>query len=259
MFNVDKIKKELESRGLDANSFDYLYNYLKSNDLLDKLSDYTDRLLSGEAVQYIIGNACFYGYEFKVNSNTLIPRFETELLVEKSVNYINNFFEDRVSILDIGTGSGCIAITLNKLVNSMVTAVDISNDALDVAKENNVINNTDVNFIVSDVFSNVNGKYDVIISNPPYICHDEEIMDIVYDNEPHLALYADMDGLYFYDKILSECKEYLNDKFFIAFEIGYLQADSIIGIVNKYLEDVNIIVDKDYSGKDRFIFITNCN
>ncbi len=188
MFNVDKIKKELESRGLDANSFDYLYNYLKSNDLLDKLSDYTDRLLSGEAVQYIIGNACFYGYEFKVNSNTLIPRFETELLVEKSVNYINNFFEDRVSILDIGTGSGCIAIALNKLVNSMVTAVDISNDALDVAKENNVINNTDVNFIVSDVFSNVNDKYDVIISNPPYICHDEEIMDIVYDNEPHLAL-----------------------------------------------------------------------
>ena len=157
------------------------------------------------------------------------------------------------NILDIGTGSGCIAIVLNKLVNSMVTAVDISNDALDVAKENNVINNTDVNFIVSDVFSNVNGKYDVIISNPPYICHDEEIMDIVYDNEPHLALYADM------DEILSECKEYLNDKFFIAFEIGYLQADSIIGIVNKYLEDVNIIVDKDYSGKDRFIFITNCN
>ena len=231
MFNVDKIKKELESRGLDANSFDYLYNYLKSNDLLDKLSDYTNRLLKGEA----------------------------ELLVEKSVNYINNFFEDRVSILDIGTGSGCIAIALNKLVNSMVTAVDISNDALDVAKENNVINNTDVNFIVSDVFSNVNDKYDVIISNPPYICHDEEIMDIVYDNEPHLALYADMDGLYFYDKILSECKEYLNDKFFIAFEIGYLQADSIIGIVNKYLKDVNIIVDKDYSGKDRFIFITNCN
>ena len=173
MFNVDKIKKELESRGLDANSFDYLYNYLKSNDLLDKLSDYTNRLLKGEAVQYIIGNVDFYGYEFKVNSNTLIPRFETELLVEKSVNYINNFFEDRVSILDIGTGSGCIAIALNKLVNSMVTAVDISNDALDVAKENNVINNTDVNFIVSDVFSNVNDKYDVIISNPPYICHDE--------------------------------------------------------------------------------------
>lgn len=257
MFNVDKIKKELESRGLDANSFDYLYNYLKSNDLLDKLSDYTNRLLKGEAVQYIIGNACFYGYEFKVNSNTLIPRFETELLVEKSVNYINNFFEDRVSILDIGTGSGCIAIVLNKLVNSMVTAVDISNDALDVAKENNVINNTDVNFIVSDVFSNVNGKYDVIISNPPYICHDEEIMDIVYDNEPHLALYADMDGLYFYDKILSECRKYLNDKFLIAFEIGYKQGNDIINIINKYFDNVNISLEKDYSDRDRFIFVWN--
>ena len=238
------------------NDIEYLRKYLKDKDLDTALKE----LESGIPVQYIVGNTNFYGYDFKVNRNTLIPRFETELLVEKTYNYIKKYFnKDNIKILDIGTGSGCIAIALNKLVNSMVTAVDISNDALDVAKENNVINNTDVNFIVSDVFSNVNDKYDVIISNPPYICHDEEIMDIVYDNEPHLALYADMDGLYFYDKILSECKEYLNDKFFIAFEIGYLQADSIIGIVNKYLEDVNIIVDKDYSGKDRFIFITNCN
>lgn len=257
MFNVDKIKKELESRGFDANSFDYLYNYLKSNDLLDKLSDYTNRLLKGEAVQYIIGNVDFYGYEFKVNSNTLIPRFETELLVEKSVNYINNFFEDRVSILDIGTGSGCIAIALNKLVNSMVTAVDISNDALDVAKENNVINNTDVNFIVSDVFSNVNGKYDVIISNPPYISYDEDIMDVVYNNEPHMALYADGNGLYFYDKILRECRRYLNDRFLIAFEIGYKQGNDILNIINKYFDNVNISLEKDYSGRDRFIFIWN--
>lgn len=238
------------------NDIEYLRKYLKDKDLDTALKE----LESGIPVQYIVGNTNFYGYDFKVNRNTLIPRFETELLVEKTYNYIKKYFnKDNIKILDIGTGSGCIAIALNKLVNSMVTAVDISNDALDVAKENNVINNTDVNFIVSDVFSNVNDKYDVIISNPPYICHDEEIMDIVYDNEPHLALYADMDGLYFYDKILSECKEYLNDKFFIAFEIGYLQADSIIGIVNKYLKDVNIIVDKDYSGKDRFIFITNCN
>lgn len=258
MFNVDKIKKELESRGLDANSFDYLYDYLKSNDLLDKLSDYTDRLLSGEAVQYIIGNACFYGYEFKVNSNTLIPRFETELLVEKSVNYINNFFEDRVSILDIGTGSGCIAITLNKEINSMVTAVDISKEALDVAKENNVINNTDVNFIVSDVFSNVNGKYDVIISNPPYISYgDTEVMDIVKNNEPHLALYAKDNGLYFYDKIIKDSSKYLNDKFIMAFEIGYKQGKDITKIVNKYYKDINMSVEKDYSGRDRFVFIWN--
>ena len=191
------------------------------------------------------------------NSNTLIPRFETELLVEKSVNYINNFFEDRVSILDIGTGSGCIAIVLNKLVNSMVTAVDISNDALDVAKENNVINNTDVNFIVSDVFSNVNGKYDVIISNPPYIGFDEKIMDVVYNNEPHLALYASMNGLFFYDKILSECVKYLNDNYLIAFEIGYQQGEDVVSLAKKYLSGASITVDRDYSGKDRFVFITN--
>ena len=235
---------------------EYLKKYLKDKDMETAIKE----LESGIPVQYIVGNVDFYGNTFKVNKNTLIPRFETELLVEKTIKYINKYFNNEIKILDIGTGSGCIAITLNKFLdNSMVTAVDISKEALDVAKENNKINNTDVNFIESDIFSNINDKYDVIISNPPYICHDEEIMDIVYDNEPHLALYADMDGLYFYDKILSECKEYLNDKFFIAFEIGYLQADSIIGIVNKYLEDVNIIVDKDYSGKDRFIFITNCN
>lgn len=235
---------------------EYLKKYLKDKDMETAIKE----LECGIPVQYIVGNVDFYGNTFKVNKNTLIPRFETELLVEKTIKYINKYFNNEIKILDIGTGSGCIAITLNKLLdNSRVTAVDISKDALGVARENNKINNTDVNFIESDVFSNINDKYDVIISNPPYICHDEEIMDIVYDNEPHLALYADMDGLYFYDKILSECKEYLNDKFFIAFEIGYLQADSIIGIVNKYLKDVNIIVDKDYSGKDRFIFITNCN
>ena len=235
------------------NDIEYLRKYLKDKDLDTALKE----LESGIPVQYIVGNTNFYGYDFKVNRNTLIPRFETELLVEKTYNYINNFFEDRVSILDIGTGSGCIAITLNKLVNSMVTAVDISNDALDVAKENNVINNTDVNFIVSDVFSNVNDKYDVIISNPPYICHDEEIMDIVYDNEPHLALYAKDNGLYFYDKIIKDSSKYLNDKFIMAFEIGYKQGKDITKIVNKYYKDINMSVEKDYSGRDRFVFIWN--
>ena len=195
MYNRDKIKKELDERGLDSNSFDYLYKYLYDNNLMDKISDYTDRLLNGEAVQYIIGNACFYGYDFKVNKNTLIPRFETELLVEKTINYINKYFDSNVSVLDIGTGSGCIAITLNKEINSRVTAVDISKEALDVAKINSINNDADVNFIISDVFSNINDKYDVIISNPPYIGFDEKIMDVVYNNEPHLALYASMNGL----------------------------------------------------------------
>ena len=228
--------------------------YLKDKDMETAIKE----LESGIPVQYIVGNVDFYGNTFKVNKNTLIPRFETELLVEKTIKYINMYFNNEIKILDIGTGSGCIAITLNKLLdNSMVTAVDISKEALDVARENNKINNTDVNFIKSDVFSNINDKYDVIISNPPYISYDEDIMDVVYNNEPHMALYADDNGLYFYDKILNECRKYLNDRFIIAFEIGYKQGNDILNIINKYFDNVNISLEKDYSGRDRFIFIWN--
>ena len=235
---------------------EYLKKYLKDKDMNIAIKE----LESGIPVQYIVGNVDFYGYTFKVNNNTLIPRFETELLVEKTIKYINKYFNNEIKILDIGTGSGCIAITLNKLLdNSRVTAVDISKNALDVARENNKINNTDVNFIESDVFSNINDKYDVIISNPPYISYDEDIMDVVYNNEPHMALYADDNGLYFYDKILMECRKYLNDRFFIAFEIGYKQGNDIINIINKYFDNVNISLEKDYNGRDRFIFVSNIN
>ena len=140
-------------------------------------------------------------------------------------------------------------------MNCNVDAIDISSEALEVAKENNKLNGTNVNMFISDVFGNVSKKYDVIISNPPYISNDEEIMDIVKNNEPHIALYADMDGLYFYDKILRECKKYLNDNFIIAFEIGYMEANDIVEIANKYLDNISISVEKDYSDRDRFIFI----
>ena len=190
---------------------EYLKKYLPS----DKYEDGINLLGQGIPVQYIVGNVDFYGNTINVNKNVLIPRFETELLVEKTIKYINKYFSRSVDILDIGTGSGCIAITLNMEIKSNVDAVDISDEALSVAIENNKLNNTNVNFYISDVFSNVNKKYDVIISNPPYIAYDEEIMDIVHSNEPHLALYADDNGLYFYDKILRECKDYLNDKFII--------------------------------------------
>lgn len=246
-------QKELFNKFMNK-EIEYLKKYLKDKDMETAIKE----LESGIPVQYIVGNVDFYGNTFKVNKNTLIPRFETELLVEKTIKYINKYFNNEIKILDIGTGSGCIAITLNKLLdNSMVTAVDISKDALDVARENNKINNTDVNFIESDVFSNINDKYDVIISNPPYISYDEDIMDVVYNNEPHMALYADDNGLYFYDKILRECRKYLNDRFLIAFEIGYKQGNDILNIFNKYFDNVNISLEKDYSGRDRFIFIWN--
>lgn len=254
MYNSD-IKSILEDKKIDSNSYDYLYKYLKNNDLLDKLDEYTDRLLNGEPVQYIIGNVDFYGNKIIVNKDVLIPRFETELLVEKTIKYIKNKYDNKIDILDIGTGSGAIAITLDKEVNCNVDAIDISSKALEVAKENNKLNGTNVNMFISDVFGNVSKKYDVIISNPPYISNDEEIMDIVKNNEPHIALYADMDGLYFYDKILRESKKYLKDNFIIAFEIGYMEANDIVEIANKYLDNISISVEKDYSDRDRFIFI----
>ena len=254
MYNSD-IKSILEDKKIDSNSYDYLYKYLKNTDLLDKLDEYTDRLINGEPVQYIIGNVDFYGNKIIVNKDVLIPRFETELLVEKTIKYIKNKHDNKIDILDIGTGSGAIAITLDKEVNCNVDAIDISSEALEVAKENNKLNGTNVNMFISDVFGNVSKKYDVIISNPPYISNDEEIMDIVKNNEPHIALYADMDGLYFYDKILRECKKYLNDNFIIAFEIGYMEANDIVEIANKYLDNISISVEKDYSDRDRFIFI----
>lgn len=238
------------------NDIEYLRKYLKNKDLDTALKE----LESGIPVQYIVGNTNFYGYDFKVNRNTLIPRFETELLVEKTYNYIKKYFnKDNIKILDIGTGSGCIAITLNKLLNSCdITGIDISSEALEVAKENNIINNTNVKFIESDIFSNVSDKYDVIISNPPYISYDDiEVMDIVKNNEPHLALYAKDNGLYFYDKIIKDSSKYLNDKFIMAFEIGYKQGKDITKIVNKYYKDINMSVEKDYSGRDRFVFIWN--
>ena len=238
------------------NDIEYLRKYLKDKDLDTALKE----LESGIPVQYIVGNTNFYGYDFKVNRNTLIPRFETELLVEKTYNYIKKYFnKDNIKILDIGTGSGCIAITLNKLLNSCdITGIDISSEALEVAIENNISNNTNVKFIESDIFSNVSDKYDVIISNPPYISYDDiEVMDIVKNNEPHLALYAKDNGLYFYDKIIKDSSKYLNDKFIMAFEIGYKQGKDITKIVNKYYKDINMSVEKDYSGRDRFVFIWN--
>ena len=155
--------------------------------------------------QYIIGNVNFYGYTYKVTKNVLIPRFETEELVENTIKIINQHFDKCINVIDIGTGSGCIGLTLKKeLPNISVTLTDISKKALKVAKEN--AKGMDVTFIYSDILKNVEGKYDVIISNPPYISYDEEIMDIVKNNEPRIALYAKNNGLYYYEEILKNAK-----------------------------------------------------
>lgn len=215
------------------------------------------RLLEGYPIQYLIGYVNFYGYKINVNENVLIPRYETEYLVEKTINYSKILFNKKVNILDLGTGSGAISIALGKELDSNVTAIDISGDALEVAKINAKENNLDIKFIKSDMLSEVTGKYDIVISNPPYIDIDEKIMESVKKYEPNIALFASEDGLCFYKKIISNIKPFLNEKFIIAFEIGWWQGNLIKDIATEYFKDSKIIIEKDLTNRDRYIFIIN--
>ncbi len=229
---------------------DYLKKYLPK----EKLEEGLKRLEEGKPVQYIVGNVDFYDINLLVNKNVLIPRFETEYLVEKTINYAKKLKEP-LDILDIGTGSGAIAITLAKHLNSKVIATDISEKALEIAQKNAKRNNTQITFKQSDILKNVKGKFDIIISNPPYISKDETIDPLVKDNEPSLALYADNKGLYFYEEILKNIKPYLKEKSIIAFEIGMTQSEDITKIAQKYLPKAKIITEQDLTKKNRYIFI----
>ena len=240
---------------MKEDNIEYVKKYLPKDQDLDKA---LQRLENGEPPQYIVGDVNFYGNTIKVNKNVLIPRRETEELVEKTLDLINKTFTKDISILDIGTGSGCIPITIKKILrNAKVDAIDISNEALEVAVDNSRLNNTNINFFQSDIFSNVKDKYDVIISNPPYIRKDEAIMDIVKNNEPHIALYAEDNGLYFYKQILKEANYYLNKESIIAFEIGEEQAEDIINIAKEYFPNSLIYKEQDLTRLDRFIFVIN--
>ena len=234
------------------------YSRLEAEELLsvsNNIEEDYKKLLNKYPIQYLIGYVNFYGYKINVNEDVLIPRYETEFLVEKTIKYYKKLFNNKVSILDIGTGSGAISIALKKNIDCDVTACDISKKALEMAKNNAKSNNVDINFIESDIFNNINDKYDIIISNPPYIANNEEVEYSVDKYEPHLALYANDNGLYFYKEIIKDASKYLNDKFIIAFEIGYQQADDIIKIVDNNFTDVKTIIEKDLSGKDRYLFI----
>ena len=233
---------------------EYLKKYYKGN-----IEDAYKLLEEGLPVQYIVGEVDFYGNIFKVNKNVLIPRFETEQLIEITMEYINDRFDGCVDILDIGTGSGCIAIKLKKNIRCNVDAVDISSDALEVAEYNKKLNNVDINLFKSNMLSNVSKKYDVIISNPPYIGREEDIQGIVEKNEPHIALYADNDGLYYYEEILKNCKKNLKDNFIIAFEIGQSQGKLVKDIALKYLDNIDVFIKKDLNNLDRFVIIVSKN
>ncbi len=211
----------------------------------------------GKPLQYITKTAYFLNNEYYVNKNVLIPRPETEYLVEETNNLIKKHLKtNKIDILDIGTGSGIIAIALKQANNRYrVIGTDISKKALKVAKNNKKRHNTDIKLIKTDLYAKINKKFDVIISNPPYIENNSpNVEQKVKENEPKIALYGGIDGLNYYRRILKEISKYLNNKYLIAFEIGATQKEDIIQIAKEYLGDIEIDSKKDLSGRDRMIF-----
>lgn len=206
-------------------------------------------------IQYITNKQEFMKLKFFVNENVLIPRSDTEILVEE---IIENYKNKEVKILDLCTGSGCIAISLKKYIeNSKIYAVDISKDALKVAKQNAINNGVDIKFIESDIFKNINEeKFDIIVSNPPYI-KTEVInkLDKEVKKEPFIALDGGKDGLYFYKKIIEEGYKFLNENGKIFFEIGYDQKDEIINIIKNDTRYEVVKTKKDLGNNDRVIVI----
>ena len=247
---------------LNINSLELLtmLDYKVNDDIVALYKEKVDKVKEKNPIQYVIGNVNFYGNTFIVNKNVLIPRFETEELVENVLYYANYVFNEPLDIIDLGTGSGCIGLTLKKeLPFSKVTMVDISKDALEVAKKNRDNLNLDVNIIENNMLDGITDKYNIIISNPPYIKTDEEIEDIVKNNEPNIALYGGVDGLDYYRQILEKVEANLKENYLIAFEIGDTLKDDLILLAKKYLPTSKVICKKDLEGRDRMIFISNMN
>lgn len=210
----------------------------------------------GEPVQYILGYSYFMGLKLKVSPAVLIPRPETELLVETVLERLKDF--PSPSVIDIGTGSGAIAIAIKEqLPDSKVTAVDISQTALDIAKGNADDHRLSIRFFESDLLSSVSGAFDVLISNPPYIGIDEKIDPLVRNNEPAGALFAPMGGLYFYEQILKQAQAHLNPAFLIALEIPENKDDKLREFGETYFPNAKMEILKDYANRSRIMLISS--
>ena len=219
--------------------------------LVPAFNEMINRRAAHEPLQYILGKAYFMGLEFMVSPDVLIPRFDTEILVEKALKHIKS----DMKVLDVCTGSGCIAVSVAKLSGADVTAVDISEAALNMARKNAEHNGiSNVTFVHSDMFSNVEGQYDVILSNPPYIRSEEvlKLMPEVLVHEPHLALDGHEDGLFFYEILARESGRFLKQSGMLIMEIGYDQAED----VSRLLENNNftdICAIRDLAGLHRVV------
>ena len=223
----------------------------------EKQEEALNKLNNGYPIQYLIGNVEFYGLIINVNESVLIPRFETEYLVDKTIKYLHKLNINNPNILEIGSGSGCIAIALKKNINCNIESIDINEKAIELSKENAQKNNVDVNFKVLDIHNyKSNKKYDLIISNPPYVPYDS-LVDEKIKYEPQNAIYAENNGIYFYDIILNKIKNNLNNNYLIAFEIGDKEGNLIKELANIYLPNFYILIEKDYNNYERYVFISN--
>lgn len=221
-------------------------------DLVTVYKDALKKRCTHIPLQHITGVQNFMGLDFMVNEHVLIPRFDTEILVEE----VMKFLHDGFSILDMCTGSGCILLSLLKYSNDCKgVGVDISAEALAVANKNKEKLGIEVSFIESNLFEQVTGKYDIIVSNPPYIRSDviPTLMEEVREHEPILALDGTEDGLFFYRKIVEESPDYLNGGGMLFFEIGYDQAEDVSRIMEEAgYKDVTVV--KDFAGLDRVVY-----
>ena len=263
-------EEELIRQGEEAESLSFVYRSLKNLSFTDFVFALQQEVTEEEEVfvkgifqqlaahkpaQYIIGQADFYGMQLKVDERVLIPRPETEELVELILAENHDM---NLSVLDIGTGSGAIALALAKNRSAWsVTAADISQDALDVASENAKNQKLNIFFKKSDCFAEISEKYDIIVSNPPYISREDESevgLNVLY-SEPHLALFADEDGLAIYRRIAEDAKDYLKDGGKIYLEIGYKQGQSVPDLFRKNLPEKRVRTLKDQFGQDRMVVV----
>lgn len=242
--------------GVDLNKFilDMDNEFEPDKDLEAKYLSRIEKRKKHIPLQYIINKQNFYGLDFYVDESVLIPRYDTENIVDRIVK---DFKENKcLSVLDLCTGSGCIAVSLKKCGFEKVYAADISDKALAVAKHNAKLNNADIIFLQSDLYENFPKeiRFDIIVSNPPYISTDEiaKIEKQVRDFEPKLALDGGRDGLDFYKKIINLSKNFLNNKGRLYLEIGYDQSKDVVDLAKKEGYD-NIVIIKDLSGRDRGI------
>ena len=225
----------------------------------DNLEEVIAKIDEGYPIAYLIGDVSFYGYPFKVNENVLIPRFETETLIEKTIKLIKSLNLENSNLIDLGTGSGVIAITLKKEIPSLnITAIDKSKEALKVAIENSKLNNVNVDFQNQDIFNyELPENISIVISNPPYIEEDSNYnRNVLY--EPKEAIFvSNTNPLIYYEQILKIAKEKITKKHLISFEIDEDHKEDMHKLCKKYFPSDNIVIEKDLAGKNRYAFINS--